>query len=268
MLNNLLEYDGQTGLSLYVVASNLGGQWWNGSGLETFSGADYATYAIALTEATGSGHYSAPTPALAPGVYCLSVRKRLGSTPSLNDIVAGPPLSSCQAYWDGTAWHAGPVTLDGYFPGQDPATLLSASNTYLTTIALAVWSTLTSALAGLTGSIGKALGAMLGALGSDARPILSASDPNNALSVTGTVNDLSPGVNGFQSSGNLSQVSGIFVGQTLKITQSTANPSAAGAESIITGYVGGRFSFGPTPAFPLATLLPTAPANGDTYQII
>ncbi len=87
----------QTGFNLYAVLHNpITGQVWNvgTSAFETFTSGNWANYAIALAEQTGSGYYSAPFPGAAilaaAGAVLMTeaIYVRAGATPAIGDIPA------------------------------------------------------------------------------------------------------------------------------------------------------------------------------------
>ena len=88
-----LTYQGSTGQALYAVLYDLNGQVWNTSGTpayEAFNASHWTSYAVTLTEQTGTGFYSAvcPSGAIATlGSY--SVRIQAGGSPATSDVVVG-----------------------------------------------------------------------------------------------------------------------------------------------------------------------------------
>ncbi len=89
----------KTGLTLYGLVFNSTGQIWNGSTFVTVNAANWATYAIMMTEQSTSGYYIGTFPIIAAGVYTTSVRRQVGGSPATTDPIYGAGLES----WDGTA---------------------------------------------------------------------------------------------------------------------------------------------------------------------
>lgn len=89
-----------TGLTLYANILNSTAQRWNGSSFESFDGANYTTYDVALTEQGTSGIYTATFPStIEAGTYeCFFYRQAAG-TPAQGDIVVG----TSRIIWDGTS---------------------------------------------------------------------------------------------------------------------------------------------------------------------
>lgn len=87
----------QTGFSLYAVIHNpLTGQVWNAStqAFEIFMSGNWANYAVAMTEQTGTGYYSASFPgsailaAAGAALMTEAVYIRAGGSPTIGDIPA------------------------------------------------------------------------------------------------------------------------------------------------------------------------------------
>lgn len=95
-----LDY-GESGKNLYALILNASGQIWNGSTFEAINAANWATYAIVLTEQSTSGIYVANFPAVAAGAYGVSMRLRSGASPATGDQVAATVNSP--VHWDGSA---------------------------------------------------------------------------------------------------------------------------------------------------------------------
>lgn len=90
---------GQTGLNLYVHIRNSSGQIWNGSSFVSWNVSNWATYAVAMTEQTGSGYYNVTFPAaITAGKYSYFVYQRLGGSAASGDTAMG----ASQIYFDGT----------------------------------------------------------------------------------------------------------------------------------------------------------------------
>lgn len=87
----------------YAVIQNASGQRWNGTSFETFNGANWSNYVIALTEdrfsGNGSGYYKATFPSTIPaGRYTFTFYQQNGGSPAFGDptIGSGGPM-----YWTG-----------------------------------------------------------------------------------------------------------------------------------------------------------------------
>lgn len=80
---------GVTGRNLYAVIRSAVGTVWNGTTFVTYNGANWTTYAVALTEQGTSGYYVGTFPTVASGVYNLEVRDRLGGSPATTDTIIG-----------------------------------------------------------------------------------------------------------------------------------------------------------------------------------
>lgn len=90
---------GQTGLNLYVHIRNSSGSIWNGSSFVSWNSANWATYALAMTEQASSGYYNVAFPsAITAGKYSYFVYQRVGGTAAIGDV----PMGASQIYWDGT----------------------------------------------------------------------------------------------------------------------------------------------------------------------
>ncbi len=135
MLDNLIEYGpnaSASGKTLYARIANAAAQWWNGTGFEVYTAGHYATYAVAMAEQTGSGYFTVATPSALPaGTYSVVIQLQAGGTPAPTDTSpSGAGSCGFHAYWDGTAWHAGPAYADalpspapsGYGPGGGAGT--------------------------------------------------------------------------------------------------------------------------------------------------
>ncbi len=92
-----LDY-GSTGKTLYALILNDAGSIWNGSSFVTIVAANWATYAVAMTEISTSGIYEVAFPALAAGVYGVSIRERIGGSPAITDTLAG----NASVQWSGS----------------------------------------------------------------------------------------------------------------------------------------------------------------------
>ena len=86
-----------TGWTLYVILINSTGQVYNGSTFVTIAPANWATYDIAMTEAT-AGIYQADMPGVAADTYSYAVYRRLGGAPAITDTL----ITSTSIEWNGT----------------------------------------------------------------------------------------------------------------------------------------------------------------------
>lgn len=76
-----------TGGVVYGHLRNLAGAVWNGSAFVAWNVANWATYALALTEQTGSGFFTANMPAgLAAGIYSVNYYRQAGASPAQGDF--------------------------------------------------------------------------------------------------------------------------------------------------------------------------------------
>ena len=95
---NELKTQFPTGNKLYAVILNSVGQVWNGTAFETITAADWASYAVALTESAGSGIYIGNFPsAIAAGAYSLLLRQMAGASAADTDA----PVGAAPFRWSG-----------------------------------------------------------------------------------------------------------------------------------------------------------------------
>ena len=91
---NPIEIAYQTGATLYaVIHSALAGTVWNqtNSAFESYNSAHWTQYAVALTEQTSSGYYSAAAPAGIGNILTTEcVYSQVGGSPALSDAAPGP----------------------------------------------------------------------------------------------------------------------------------------------------------------------------------
>jgi hypothetical protein len=90
---------GRSGLTLYALIIDAGGQIWNGAELELPDASHWATYPVAMPEQSTTGIYMANMPAAPNGFYSISVRRQNGGSPASTDPVYGAGTVA----WDGTA---------------------------------------------------------------------------------------------------------------------------------------------------------------------
>ena len=94
MTNPVIECINATGLNVYaVLVDRLTGQFWNTAtpGFEAFNASHWSSYAVSLTEATGSGYYWAARPAGVAGSLVTDIPYvRAGASPATTDA---PPFN-------------------------------------------------------------------------------------------------------------------------------------------------------------------------------
>jgi hypothetical protein len=99
---NTEPYDyGVSGVTIYaVVRSKTTRQWWNGTAMENYLDAHWATYAVGMAEDGTSGIYEFTAPPTLPANddYDIFARLRAGGSPVLTDS----PLTAISEHWDGT----------------------------------------------------------------------------------------------------------------------------------------------------------------------
>lgn len=91
-----------TGLTLYAVVIDSIGQYWNtnSEALETYNGANWTDYDVALTEAGAGGYFGTfPGALITAGVYDYIVYEQAGVSPATTDTIKG----SGWVEWDGAA---------------------------------------------------------------------------------------------------------------------------------------------------------------------
>jgi len=77
----------QSGLTVYAVIKDQSGNWFNGTSFETYNASDWATYAQAATEQSGSGNYQITVPAaLTNANYSATFYSQSGGSPAITDI--------------------------------------------------------------------------------------------------------------------------------------------------------------------------------------
>src|SRR5512133_3180878 len=81
---NELQAHAAAGLTLYAVLTDSVGRAWNGTTFEAIAGANWATYDIAMTEAT-AGIYLGNMPAVVAGSYAFVVYEQAGGAPAITD---------------------------------------------------------------------------------------------------------------------------------------------------------------------------------------
>lgn len=111
-----------TGRTVYAVVRNAVGEAWNtdSEAFEAYQTANYADYAIALTEQGTAGQvYAGDMPAAAAGVYGVTVHDQAGGSPAEGDLVVG----AGSVEWDGTvvASVASRLAAEDYVPATTAA---------------------------------------------------------------------------------------------------------------------------------------------------
>lgn len=84
-----IQLDYPTGSTLYAQVRNTSGEVWNGTGFEVLVAANWLSYAIPMTETTGTGVYLADLPGVIAGLYAIAVRKQATGTPLVSDLTVG-----------------------------------------------------------------------------------------------------------------------------------------------------------------------------------
>lgn len=91
---------GQSGLTSYAFVRDETGAIWNGSSFVAFNSANWATYALSMTEQTSSGFYSVAFPvSISQGRYYVAIHAAISGTPAVLDDVIGQGSVN----WDGTS---------------------------------------------------------------------------------------------------------------------------------------------------------------------
>lgn len=87
--------------TLYARIINPAGLWWNGATFEAYNAANWATYAIAMTQDGASGLYFATMPALitTAGSYDYFVYQQGGASPAESDLL----VTTGKVEWTGSA---------------------------------------------------------------------------------------------------------------------------------------------------------------------
>lgn len=90
-----------TGRTLYALIETDTATIIDGTTAVTYVSANYADYAITMTEQTRPGYWQGTTPAIADGWYTLTVKLQQGATPAESDPQVSQPT---RGYWTGTVW--------------------------------------------------------------------------------------------------------------------------------------------------------------------
>lgn len=102
--------------TLYVRLLNAAGLWWTGATFEAYTAADYASYAVAMTQQGASAVYTADMPAgFAAGAYDYFVHHQLGGSAAEAD----PVIGSGSINWDGSEVVVPPVDDGAGMTGSD-----------------------------------------------------------------------------------------------------------------------------------------------------
>lgn len=95
----IIEVATQSGAIVYAFIRDSTAKIWNGSAFVVYNQADWATYAVAMTEQAGSGYFSGVFPAaIAAGKYSIVIHQQNGGSPAAGDSAIGEGT----IYWDGT----------------------------------------------------------------------------------------------------------------------------------------------------------------------
>jgi hypothetical protein len=87
------------GATLYAHVVRADGQVWNGSAFEAPAAANWATYAVTVTEQSTTGYYYGTMPAVAAGLYDVFFLLRAGGSPATTDALVG----QAGLNWNGSA---------------------------------------------------------------------------------------------------------------------------------------------------------------------
>lgn len=122
-----------SGVTLYAVLIDAdSGKFWNGSAFENYNAAHWSTYAVALTEFTSSGIYSATRPAGVAGFLTIeAVYLQAGGTPATGDA---PPTILGHSHGDNVAAISGdalsaPTNLQAALGSEEQGTIASGTIT-------------------------------------------------------------------------------------------------------------------------------------------
>jgi len=94
-----LQFSGQSGLTGYAILRNLSDEFWDGTEVEDYAGADYATYKVSVPEIASTGMYSGDVPTGLPvNRYHVTYKHQAGASPLASDRVIFQEIID----WDGT----------------------------------------------------------------------------------------------------------------------------------------------------------------------
>lgn len=98
MTRSKLQFSGQSGLTGYAIIRDLSDQFFNGTTMEDFALANYATYGVSVPELESSGMYTGDVPADLPvGSYHITYKHKAGASYAQTDRVIFQELID----WDG-----------------------------------------------------------------------------------------------------------------------------------------------------------------------
>lgn len=96
----IITASGQYGLTVYAFLRDSTGAIWNGSSFVSYNEANWATYALSMTEQASSGFYSVAFPvAVSSGRYYLTIHAAITGSPATKDDVIGQGSIN----WDGSS---------------------------------------------------------------------------------------------------------------------------------------------------------------------
>lgn len=92
---------GLTGITAYAMLRNAAGQVYNtaGSAFENYNAANITDYDLALTEQGVIGFFMGDMPAVASGLYSVTIKQRAGGSPAVADVRIG----GGEILWTGTS---------------------------------------------------------------------------------------------------------------------------------------------------------------------
>jgi len=135
-----------SGANLYAVVRNADGDVWNGTAFETYATANLGNYDLPMTEqGTASRYYTVAFPAVAAGIYAVTIFERAGGSPAETDTA----LAAGAIDWDGT----------NIVP-------LSSRSTYSGGAVASVTGNVGGNVVGSVGSVTGAVGSVTGTVGS------------------------------------------------------------------------------------------------------
>lgn len=254
----LVPYD--TGRAVYVLVFSAAGTIWNTSGtpaLEAYNGSNIADYDIALSElGTASGLYQGSMPAVAAGIYTLVACERSGGSPAQTDA----KIAQASVYWTGTALVHFPNSPAIDSSGNVAADVIEWKGATAATVDAAGYPVVTVKDGTGTGELNLSSGvvdANIVQISGDA----TAADRLEAMFdgvVTGSVNDAGASTTDFDGDSGLSSTNDFYNGSVVQFTSGTL----AGLCRKVSDYTGASRNF------VFASALPSAPANGVTFNIL
>lgn len=181
-----------TGSTDYVTIRSTARQYWNTSGTPAFENltvANWANYAIALTETPASSYFYVgtwPATLSTAGFYWVDVFRQLGAGAAISDMLLGTLLG----YWDGTTFKPWADDLANWL-GTLPLALSSQQ-------VQAVVPTST-VVASVSGAVGSVAGNVTGSVGSVAEAVVI--DQTQALDQTATGATIAAALNAARAQG-------------------------------------------------------------------